>query len=78
MIDCIVTTLAETKVYKKLRSVQVPAVTGALEVLPGHAEAFAFIAPGNLILEDEKGHIEKIRVGKGECHIYNNTVTIIM
>jgi F0F1-type ATP synthase epsilon subunit len=77
-IECTITSPLGTKVYSQLQSVTLPAVSGVMQVLPGHAESFAMIAAGTVTLKNTKGEIEAVRVSAGECHIRNNSVLIIV
>lgn len=78
MITCTVTSAETTKIYENLQSVALPAYSGFMEILPGHAESFVIVNAGELILKYTDKHGETIRIAGGECHVYRDKVILIM
>jgi len=76
-LSCIVTSADTTSNYNELSSVSVPAASGLMQLLPGHAEAFVEVSGGDLVLKHADGHLETIRLGECECHIKADQVLII-
>ncbi len=78
MIECIVISAKETRVYKKVRSVSLPAVLGQMQILSGHAEAFIQLRKGSIRLRKSNNQYEDAAITGGECHVYNNRVKVIL
>jgi F0F1-type ATP synthase epsilon subunit len=77
-IECVITSPIAKTAYSNLRSVSLPALSGVMEVLPGHAESFVLLTVGSIVLRDQNNHIKKISVKEGECHIYQDGIVIII
>jgi len=77
-LQCVISTAEKTTPYDGLRSVSLPAASGLMQILPGHAEGFVVIGEGDLILKHADDHIETFRIGASECHIREDQVLIII
>jgi len=78
MINCTITSLKKTIVYKNVQSVTLPAVSGQMQVLSGHTESFILLKNGNISLRQLNKEDEIIENANGECYIKNNEVVIIL
>ena len=78
MIDCLITSLKKTEIYKKARSVTLPAFLGRTQILPGYAESFLLLNKGDIIIRRSGGKKEIIQILNGQCHIKDDVVTIIL
>jgi F0F1-type ATP synthase epsilon subunit len=78
MISCTITSPKKTTVYKKVQSIILPALSGQMQILPGHAESFILLREGNISLRQLNKENEIIQNINGECHIKDNEVVIIL
>ena len=78
MINCTITSPQKTTVYKNARSVTLPALSGQMQILPGHAESFILLRKGNISLRKSNKESEVIQNINGECYIKNDAVTVIL
>ena len=78
MINCTITSPKKTMVYKKVQSIILPALSGQMQILPGHAESFILLQKGNISLRQLSKESEIIQNINGECYIKNDVVTIIL
>lgn len=78
MIDCTITSPQKTTVYKGVKSIILPAFSGQMQILPGHAESFILLRKGNIFLRQLNKEEEVIQNTNGECHVLNDVVTIIL
>jgi len=78
MISCTITSSQKTMVYKNVRSVTLPAFSGQMQILSGHAESFILLQKGNILLRQSNKKSKIIQNINGECHIKNDVVTIIL
>jgi F0F1-type ATP synthase epsilon subunit len=77
-MNCTIVSLRKTVRYDKLQSAVLPAYLGIMEILPGHIETFVLLEKGSLILEKSNKQKDTIEIKKGECHIKNDNITIIL
>lgn len=78
MMRCTITSPEETRQYKDLRSVTLPAFSGEMQVLSGHAESFVSLKRGNILLDRGKGQREALEIASGECYIKSNDLIVIL
>jgi len=78
MIHCVITSPRETVIYKDGQSVILPVPSGQTQVLPGHAESFMALSPGNIVLSQANGKSKIIKAAGGECYIKDDSVLIIL
>ncbi len=78
MINCTITTAKGTKRYSGLRSVLLPASSGQIEILPGHAESFLLLAKGDIILNSKTGGKEKRPIEGAGCYMQNDELMIVL
>lgn len=76
-IECTLTSPEKTETYAGLRSITIPALSGFMEILPGHAEAFVLLRGGTAALRHADDRIEAVSLSGGQCHVRNNKVLII-
>jgi F0F1-type ATP synthase epsilon subunit len=78
MINCVITSPKKTTVYKNVRSIMLPAFSGQMQILSGHAESFILLQKGDISLRQLNKQSEIIQIMNGECYIKNDVVTIIL
>lgn len=78
MINCTITSLKKTKLYKNVQSITLPASSGQMQILPDHAESFILLKQGNLTLQSPSKQEEIIQIQSGSCYIKDNAVTVIL
>jgi len=78
MINCTITSPIKTERYQNLLSIVLPAFSGQMQILPGHAESFILLQKGNICLQQLNKESEIIQNINGECYIKNDVVTIIL
>ncbi len=78
MINCTITSPKITKVYKDVQSITLPATSGQMQILPGHAESFIFLQEGSILLQQLNKEDEIVQNSDGECHVKDNEVVIIL
>jgi len=78
MINCTITSPKKTTVYKNVQNITLPALSGQMQILSGHAESFILLQKGNIVLQQTGKERETIQNAGGECYIKDNTVTIIL
>jgi F0F1-type ATP synthase epsilon subunit len=76
-MSCILTSPEKTTVYEGLRSISVPASSGLMQILCGHAESFVMIIGGVVTLKNVDDRIETFLIGESECHIRDNKIVIV-
>ena len=77
-MDCKITSSKKTEIYHNVQSVTLPAHSGQMQILPGHAEAFLLLQKGQIALQEENGSTKTIPVPTGECYVKDDLVTIIL
>lgn len=77
MLTCTITSLNKNEIYKNLKSVTIPASSGSMEILNGHAEAFIIISKGKIVLKFSDDKEKIIESNNGECHVKNNKAIIV-
>ncbi|PIR78666.1 MAG: hypothetical protein COU28_00325 [Candidatus Magasanikbacteria bacterium CG10_big_fil_rev_8_21_14_0_10_36_16] len=78
MLTCTITSAKETQEYKNIQSVTVPGISGAIQILSGHAEMFNLLNSGKVILEYTNKNKEEKEINNAQCYIANDKVTIIV
>lgn len=78
MINCVITSPKETRVYKNLLSVSLPAFFGQIQILSSHAESFITLKEGDIIAQKSQKKQDDIHISGGECHIKDDVVNIIL
>jgi len=78
MIDCTITSQKETTIYRNVQSIKLPALSGKMQILPGHAESFVLMRVGNIFLQQSDKQDKIIQIKNGEFYIKNDKVTIIL
>jgi F0F1-type ATP synthase epsilon subunit len=77
-INCAIATPEKMTNYQSLASLVLPADSGEMQVLPGHAECFVLLQKGEIVLHHQSGEKNVLAIDGGECHIENNLVQIIL
>jgi F0F1-type ATP synthase epsilon subunit len=77
MIECVVASPEQTKIYKNLRSVTLPGFKGQMQVLGSHAETFVLLREGQVVLEQAKQR-KSFRLKGGFSHIRDDRVVIVL
>lgn len=78
MINCTITSPKKTTVYKNVRSITLPAFSGQMQILPGHAESFILLQKGDISLLQLNKLSEIIQIMNGECYVKNDVVKVIL
>jgi F0F1-type ATP synthase epsilon subunit len=77
MLNCTVTSAEHTERYSRLKSLAVPAFSGRLQMLPGHAESFILLTPGEIIMDSAQG-VRTVVIDGGACHVKDDEVTVVL
>jgi len=78
MINCTIISPQKTIIYKNMQSITLPALSGQMQILPGHAESFILLQKGNISLRQSNKKNKIIQNINGECYIKNDVVTVIL
>jgi len=78
MINCVITSFKKTIIYKNLRSITLPAFSGQMQILSGHAESFILLKKGDIIIQKSQKKQDNIQILNGECYIKDDAVDIIL
>lgn len=78
MINCTITSPEKKVQYTNVQSVMLPAFSGKMQILSGHAESFVLLKKGDISLKQSRNRNERIQIIDGECYIKNDFVTIIL
>jgi len=78
MINCTITSPKETTIYKNVQSIILPAFSGKMQILPGHAEIFVLLRSGDVSLQQLNKQNKIIQITDGECYVKNDVVKIIL
>ncbi len=78
MLQCIITSVRETKTYDHLLKVTLPAVTGEMQVLTNHADCFASLVGGEINMTGENQEQNKFKIDSGVCYVNDNQVLILI
>lgn len=70
-------TPVRTALQAAVSSIQLPAVAGEMEILPGHADLIAAVANGELIYKPENGEAQSLFVGGGFLQVENENVLLV-
>ncbi|MDO5463652.1 MAG: ATP synthase F1 subunit epsilon [Akkermansia sp.] len=70
-------TPVRTALQATVSSIQLPAVAGEMEILPGHADLIAAVANGELIYKPENGEAQSLFVGGGFLQVENENVLLV-
>ncbi|HDH31477.1 MAG TPA: hypothetical protein ENH26_01740, partial [Candidatus Wolfebacteria bacterium] len=61
-----------------VRSITLPAFSGQMQILPGHAESFILLQKGDISLLQLNKLSEIIQIINGECYVKNDVVKVIL
>ena len=70
-------TPVRTALQAAVTSIQLPAVAGEMEILPGHADLIAAVANGELVYKPENGEAQSLFVGGGFLQVENEKVLLV-
>ena len=73
-----ITSPKKTIRYSNIQSVTLPAYSGQVQILSGHAESFFLLKQGNIVLRYSIKQMETVPINSGECHVSGNTVVVIL
>lgn len=76
-MNCQIITTIKNQLFKNLISLTLPGSDGQMEILPGHAEAFFKLNPGEVVLITHDAPASPISIPESVCYIQNNQVLII-
>lgn len=75
-MQCLIVSSESKQEFRKIKSITLPAFSGELQILPGHAESFIILRQGEIILESNT--VQNLPVKDGVCNVENDIVTIIL
>lgn len=75
-MQCFIISAKNKQPFEKVQSITLPAFSGELQILPGHAESFIVLRQGKIILKNKK--INAINIEEGICYIKDDIATIIL
>jgi len=78
MIKCTITSVKNTTVYSDIKNIILPAFSGYMEILSGHAEAFVMLKKGEIILRSLNQADQNIKIDGGEFYFKDNVATIVL
>lgn len=78
MIQCKILSLENTTIYKEVKSIELPALRGKMQILQDHAESFIALNSGNLVIKSVDEDDKILKISGGECHVKDNNVIIIL
>jgi len=78
MIECKIVSPKKTILYKNLKSICLKTSSGEIQILPQHAQTFALLEEGNIVLTKIDGEKEVFPVKKGCFHFQNNSLLIVL
>jgi len=78
ILTCKITTPEETSVIENVESIRLPAFSGQMQILPGHAESFILLKKGPVSVKKGNGEVETIEADEGQCHVKDDEVVIIL
>lgn len=76
-MNCTITSPEETNHYD-VSSVQIPAMSGAMTILPGHVELFTLLSSGTVSLTRGDESPKLVQIEGGACHVKDDEVVIIV
>jgi len=77
MLSCSILSPERTQRFDALIRITLPAHSGEIQILRGHAESFIALREGKIVLESGRGK-EVVVVPGGECHVLEDMVNIIL
>lgn len=80
MLTCKIVNKDETVTWEQMNALTVPLTTGEASILQDHAEMFALLAEGNIVGTTHTDGKKEYQISPngGACHVFENTVTIIL
>jgi F0F1-type ATP synthase epsilon subunit len=75
-MKCEIISSNQIKEFNGVKSISLPAYSGQMEVLPGHAESFVKLKEGTIIIQTEKKI--SVSIQEGICYINNDTIIIVL
>jgi F0F1-type ATP synthase epsilon subunit len=78
MLKCTILSPTETQTYTDIRSVTLPAVSGQMQVLTGHAESFVALKKGIIRIQRENEKGKALDITSGECYVRANQILIFL
>lgn len=72
---CSIISSEDKQEFTDVKSITLPAFSGELQILPGHAESFVVLQKGEIVLENN--HTKAFSIEAGVCHIKSDIVVII-
>lgn len=78
MLTCRIVSPQRTQYVERLTKITIPAYRGEMQILTGHAETFVSVLPGDVVLHEAAGSVDRIPILGGQCHVSGNAVVIIL
>lgn len=78
-MECILIKKDYIKKYREIKAINIPAVKGMLQILPGHMDIFLYIDKGNVVLEyyDDQKDNKIIETDNVEAYFSQDVLRII-
>ena len=76
-MNCQIVSPERKKIYKRVKSISLPTLTGQVQILPRHAEIFTSLQTGEIVLklQDKK---ETINIKEGVCYFKDNWCYVVL
>jgi F0F1-type ATP synthase epsilon subunit len=78
MLNCKILSPQKIKQYRDFKSMVLPAWSGQLQILQGHAEIFMLLKEGTISIKKGTGEEEIIQIPEGECHVKDDDIKIFL
>ena len=78
MLTVAKTSPKDTKEYKNVVAMVIPAYNGQVEILPGHAEGFFLLKQGKVMIMDEGEKVNEVEVEEGGCYVKDDKVFLMI
>jgi len=75
-MTCDIRTQRRSTSFPHVTSVTIPAPSGEMEILPGHAEAFIVLSTGEITIAGSND--VNLAIIGGVCHVVNDQVSIAL
>jgi F0F1-type ATP synthase epsilon subunit len=76
-MQCVISSAENKQEFKDITSITLPAYSGELQVLPGHAESFIILQRGQVFLDNGE-KLKAVSISGGVCCIKSDSVSIML
>jgi F0F1-type ATP synthase epsilon subunit len=80
MLTCKIVSENQTTTWEQINTITIPLTSGEVSIWQDHAEMFALLSEGKMsgVNHNNVEKVYQIRTNGGACHIFENTVTVIL